>query len=102
MELKDKQLYSIYFDFYKELLTKKQKEYFEMHVIYDNSFAEISNEFGVSRNAVHDSISRTIKALLDYEKKLGLYAKSVKRDELLSLIETDENKNTITELRELD
>ncbi len=101
-KLKEKELNSSYYDFYKELLTDKQREYFEMHVLLDNSISEISEILGVSRNAVHDNVSRTIKILMNYEKKLALYQKSLDRDELLSKLESNENSDIINKIRELD
>ncbi len=101
-KLKEKELNSSYYDFYKELLTNKQREYFELHVIFDNSISEISEELNVSRNAVHDNVTRTIKILNNYEEKLGLYKKSVNREKLLLEIETEENKKIIEKIRELE
>ncbi len=101
-KLKEKELNSSYYDFYKELLTDKQREYFELHVILDNSISEISLDLSVSRSAVHDNVARTIKILANYEKKLQLYRKSLDREKLLSKIETNDNKDVINKIRELE
>ncbi len=101
-KLKEKELHSSYYDFYKELLTDKQREYFELHVLLDNSISEISSDLNVSRNAVHDNVARTIKILINYEKKLELYRKSLDREKLLCKIETRENKDIINKIRELE
>lgn len=66
---------ALLFDFYGELLTKKQKEYFEEHVCDDLTISEIAEENGVSRQAVHDLIKRTEGILNDYEQKLKLVEK---------------------------
>ncbi len=42
------------YDFYGALLTDKQRRCLEMHYLSDDSLAEIAEEFGVSRQAVHD------------------------------------------------
>ncbi len=101
-KLKEKELNSSYFDFYKELLTDKQREYFELHVLLDNSIGEIALDLNVSRNAVHDNVARTIKILANYENKLELYRKSIEREKLLRQIETKDNKVVIDKIRELE
>ncbi len=101
-KLKQKELHSSYYDFYKELLTEKQREYFELYILFDNSITEISEELSVSRSAVHDNVTRTIKLLSKYEEKLGLHHKSVIREVLLCELETDENREIIEKIRELE
>ena len=63
------------YDLYFELLTDKQKEYFEEYYFDDLSIGEIAINHEVSRNAVHDQLKKTIKNLEDYEAKLGLNKK---------------------------
>lgn len=60
------------YDFYGALLTDKQQQSLEMHYLSDLSLAEIADEFGVSRQAVHDILRRAEQILEDYESKLGL------------------------------
>lgn len=67
------------YDVYKALLTDKQRAYIEMYYHEDLSLAEIANDVGVSRNAVHDNIRRTEKLLAGYEEKLKIYEKDRKR-----------------------
>ena len=57
------------YDTYQELLTSKQKVYFELYYQDDLSLSEIAEQFEVSRNAVFDNIKRTGKLLEDYEDK---------------------------------
>jgi len=60
------------YDFYGSLLTDKQQECLEMHYLNDLSLSEIADEFGVSRQAVHDILRRAEQTLEEYESKLGL------------------------------
>lgn len=60
----------ILFDFYGALLTDKQKLSIEMHYLNDFSLAEIADELGISRQAVHDNLKRVEQILMDYEDKL--------------------------------
>ena len=63
------------YDLYFELLTDKQKEYFEEYYFDDLSIGEIALNHEISRNAVHDQLKKVIKNLEDYESKLGLLKK---------------------------
>ena len=67
------------FDFYGVLLTEKQKNYMAMYYEDDLSLGEIAEQFAVSRQAIYDNIRRTEKMLEDYESKLQLYEKFLKR-----------------------
>lgn len=81
----DNRIYLInLYDYYKELLTDKQKEYFEGYYFDNMSLQELSEEYDVSRNAIHKQVKETEEKLLDYEKKLRLYGK---RLEILKIIE---------------
>lgn len=78
------------FDFYGELLTKKQKEYFDLHYNEDLSLQEIAEQRGVSRQAVWDIIRRAEALMQGYEAKIGLVSRlggqKEKLTELASLI----------------
>ena len=79
------------YDIYKNLLTDKQKNYFEDYFYMDLSLSEIASNNEVSRNAVFDQIKRVEKALYDYEEKLHLKEKFQK-------LESFEVKDDIKEL----
>lgn len=66
------------YDYYSELLTEKQKLYFEEYYFNNLTLAEISENYEVSRNAAHKNIKETTLKLLEYEEKLKLYEKSCK------------------------
>lgn len=74
------------YDAYLDLLTPKQKLYFELYYQDDLSLSEIAEQFQVSRNAVFDNIKRTQKLLEDYEMKLQLLEKREQREQLLQRI----------------
>ena len=58
------------FDFYGELLTEKQREYYDLHYNQDLSLAEIAASSGISRQGVWDNIRRADAALEDTLTKL--------------------------------
>lgn len=66
---------TLLFDFYGELLTKRQREVFREAVFEDCSLGEVAEVHGISRQGVHDMLRRTQKALEGYEEKLGLVRK---------------------------
>lgn len=63
---------TLLFDFYGELLTAKQKEICRMHLSEDWSLSEISEELGISRQGVYDTLRRAQEALATYENKLHM------------------------------
>lgn len=67
------------FDFYGELLTGKQREYYDLHYNEDLSLYEIAEQNGVSRQAVWDIIRRAEAAMTDMEEKTGFVARAVRR-----------------------
>ncbi len=60
------------FDLYGELLTEHQQKCMELYLFENFSLAEIGEEMGISRQAVHDNIHRSQKAMEKYEEKLKL------------------------------
>lgn len=93
------------FDFYHNLLTKKQQQYMELYYLEDLSLSEISEVFSVSRQAVYDNIKRTEAMLESYEEKLKLYEKFKQRVQIIEELEkhaTDEMKHLLDKLKELD
>ncbi len=59
-------------DLYGPLLTDRQLQFVKLHYEEDLSFGEISREFGVSRQAVHDAVKHAEQALETYDSKLAL------------------------------
>lgn len=94
----DKKIYlNNLYDYYCDLFTEKQKEYFEEYYFNDLSLSEIAENNQVSRNAVHGQIKIIEDKLEYYENILKLYEKSCKIRKIIEDI--DENKkNKIEEL----
>ena len=70
---------TLLFDTYGGMLTEKQREYLDMRYNQDLSLGEIGQMQDVSRQAVHDNLSRTEALLRRMEENIGC----VKRDMLI-------------------
>ncbi|MDW7674548.1 MAG: YlxM family DNA-binding protein [Bacillota bacterium] len=78
--------YSLLYDFYGQLLTEKQQDFFELYYHQDWSLGEIAVYYEVSRTAVHDLLKRVEKILDNYEKKLMLVSRFKEIDKELQLL----------------
>ncbi len=61
--------------FYGGLLTENQRRILSLHCEEDLSLAEIAEEVGISRQAVHESLSRASARLTELESALGVAAR---------------------------
>ncbi|MDR1376891.1 MAG: DNA-binding protein [Synergistaceae bacterium] len=62
---------NVLYDLYAPLLTKRQRDIYEMRYFSDFSLAEIAETLGITRQAVHILVTRTVEKLLALEKDLG-------------------------------
>ena len=58
--------------FYGGMLTEKQRLVLQLHCEEDLSLGEIAREAGISRQGVHDMLTRTAAKLCEMEKRLGM------------------------------
>ncbi len=59
-------------DFYGDVLSPKQRDIMEQYYNDDLSLAEISENFGITRQGVRDAIKRAESILLELEEKVGV------------------------------
>ncbi len=59
------------YDYYGDLLTDRQKECFEMRYYQDLSLGEIGEILSISRQGVHENLSRAEALLRNMEAKTG-------------------------------
>lgn len=76
------------FDFYGELLTDKQREYFDLHYNEDYSLSEIAEMTGISRQGVWDIIKRAEELLRKTEEKTGLIRRFQETQSVIGEIES--------------
>lgn len=79
---------SMLLDAYGNLLTEKQRQFMRLHYEQDLSFGEIANDYGVSRQAIHDSVKHAERILENLEQKLSLVNQAVGLDERRETAET--------------
>ena len=78
---------TLLYDFYGELLNEHQRQIYTEAVFNDYSLSEIADEYGISRQGVHDLIKRVDKTLTEYEEKLHLIEKFIATKEKVHLID---------------
>ena len=84
--------------FYKELFTDKQQMYFEDYYMNDLSLSEIAENYGISRNAVHNQLKIVEEKILYYEKTLGLKRK---KEEINNLLKDKVDDKTLDKINEI-
>ena len=85
-------------DTYGNLLTKKQLKYIDLYYFNDYSLIEISKEYNVSKNAIYDSITKSIENLKNIDSKLNLINKKNIRLKLYKQIENNSLRKKLEEL----
>ena len=88
----------VLYDFYGELFNNKQREYFEEYYFNNLSLGEISDNLGVSRNAINKVIHGVCDKLLFYEEKLGLYSKN---KIICDIMKLEKDKRVLEMLKEV-
>jgi predicted DNA-binding protein YlxM (UPF0122 family) len=80
------------YDFYGELLTDRQKEFFDLYYNEDLSLAEIAENYGISRQGVRDVIVRAEGVMTEMEDKTGIIKRFHLMQGQLSSISQDLDK----------
>ena len=89
--------YTYLFDYYGDLFTDKQKEYFIDYYFNNLTLQEIADNNNISRNAVHKILKDMLKKLDYYEEKLSLYSNKKKIEVIIKDLDED-IKNKLEEL----
>ena len=63
---------ALLYDFYGDVLTERQKEFYDLYYNEDLSLSEIAENSGITRQGVRDVIVRAEAILTDLEDKTGL------------------------------
>ena len=76
------------YDFYGDMLTDRQKEFYDLYYNEDLSLAEIAENYGITRQGVRDVIVRAEAILTELEDKTGIIRRFHKMQQQFSEIET--------------
>lgn len=80
---------TLLFDYYGDLLTDRQRMCFDLRYNQDLSLAEIADELQVSRQGVHDNLSRAEALLRNMEEKTGCVRRDLQcRKVIKTILET--------------
>ena len=78
---------ALLYDFYGDMLTDRQKEFYDLYYNEDLSLSEIAENYSISRQGVRDVIVRAEATLTELEDKTGIIRRfHVMQDELRGLL----------------
>ena len=83
---------SMLWQIYGKLLTEKQYEYIDYYYNEDLSLSEISENEGITRQAVRDIIKKGERKLFEYEEKLLFMRKTINQEKQIQHILLNLNK----------
>ena len=78
---------ALLFDFYGDMLTDRQKEFFDLYYNEDLSLAEIAENYDITRQGVRDVIVRAEGIMQELEDKTGIIRRFQKMQSQLSDID---------------
>ena len=93
MDKQDKLI--LLFDYYGDLLSDSQKNYFESYYFDNLSLSEIGENYNVSRNAVSKDLKLATEKLNNYEEKLKIISRDDKLRKLVCKINDNDLKEKI-------
>ena len=89
---------TILFDYYEDLFTDKQKDYFKNYYFENLSLGEIADNYCVSRNAVFKQIKIVEAKLEEYENIFKCYYKDQEIRNIIKLVNDIEIKKRLEDL----
>lgn len=96
--MEDMFYYNELYDIYANLLTDKQRDYYEDYYFNNLSLGEMAVNYKVSRNAIFKQLRIAVSKLLEYEDKLGFWNKMKKLDSVLSKYGDNKLKKDISDI----
>ena len=96
MDLQERVQISILTKYYGALLTERQQDILKMYVDNNLSLSEVSEELGISRQAVKDALDNAITTLKNTEEKLQFISRD---DNIKKQIEENKNLDMMTKIQ---
>ena len=82
---------ALLYDFYGDVLTERQKEFYDLYYNEDLSLSEIAENSGITRQGVRDVIVRAENAMTELEDKTGLIHRFLQMQQHVDAIITAAN-----------
>ena len=79
---------ALLYDFYGDMLTDRQKEFYDLYYNEDLSLAEIAENYGITRQGVRDVIVRAGAILTELEDKTGIVRRFLRMKEQFAQMES--------------
>lgn len=98
MDLEERVKVAVLSKYYGKLLTERQQTILEMYVDNNLSLQEVSEELGISRQAVKDALDTAIETLKATEEKLGI----INRDQKIKDIIENKSNQEISMMSKLE
>ena len=95
MNIEERVQIAILSKYYGKMLTERQQSIMEMYVDNNLSLAEVSEELGISRQAVKDALDNSMQILKGTEEKL----KFIQRDNKIKQILENSNLDITTKIQ---
>ena len=95
MNLEERVQIAILTKYYGEMLTERQQSILNMYVDNNLSLAEVSEDLGISRQAVKDALDNSMLTLKQTEEKLGF----ISRDNNIKQIIENSQIDTTTKIK---
>ena len=89
---------ALLYDFYGDMLTARQKEFYDLYYNEDLSLAESAENYGITRQGVRDVIVRAEAILTELEDKTGIIKRFHKMQQ--QFLEVEEAVNAIAQRNE--
>ena len=83
------------FDYYGDLLSDSQRNYFESYYFDNLSLSEIGENYNVSRNAISKELKLATEKLNNFEEKLNLVRKDDELRKIVSKLKDETIKEKI-------
>ena len=80
---------ALLYDFYGDMLTDRQKEFYDLYYNEDLSLAEIAENYGITRQGVRDVIVRAEAVLTELEDKTGIVRRFLRMKDQFARMEED-------------
>ncbi|MBQ8615553.1 MAG: hypothetical protein IJ415_03195 [Clostridia bacterium] len=96
MNIEERVQIAILSKYYGKLLTDRQQNILKMYVDNNLSLSEVSEELGISRQAVKDALDNSMQTLKNMEEKLQFISRD---DNIKHTIEENKNIDMTTKIQ---